>query len=71
MDAEEAEEVARQALDESGLDDRPRCDPRTLAVSYLGLVLCPWQRVRPRLVGGVIWYPAVAPETAQAYYVAH
>jgi hypothetical protein len=71
MGEDEAEDVARQAIDESGLDDRPRCDPRTLAVSYLGLTLAPWPRVRPRLVGGVIWYPSDATDDAQAYYVAH
>lgn len=63
--------MARQATVESGLDDRPRCDPRVLAVSYLGLRLMPWPRAHPRLVEGVVWYPAEAPPDAQAYYVAH
>lgn len=71
VDEDEAEEVARQASVESGLDDRPRCDPRTLAISYLGLTLIPWPRVRARLDGGVLWYPAEVDEQAQAYLVAH
>jgi len=48
---DEAEEVARQAAAESGLDDRPRCDPRTMAVIMLEAPIfaesCPW--VRPFL----------------------
>jgi len=61
---DEAEEVARQATAESGLDDRPRCDPRTLAVSYLGLRLAPLPGMRPRLDGGIVWYPSDAPDDA-------
>lgn len=68
---DEAEEVARQATVESGLDDRPRCDPRTLAVSYLGLRLAPLPGMRPRLESGIVWYPSDAPPDAIAYYVAH
>ncbi len=71
MTEDEAEEVARQASEESGLDDRPRCDPRVLAAGYLGLELLPWPRTPPRLVDGVIWYPSEAREDAIAYYVAH
>lgn len=71
MTEDEAEEAARQASEESGLDDRPRCDPRVLAAGYLGLELLPWPRTPPRLVDGVIWYPSEAREDAIAYYVAH
>lgn len=71
MSEDEAEEVARQATVESGLDDRPRCDPRTFAVSYLGLRLAPLPGMRPRLDGGIVWYPSDAPDDAIAYYVAH
>lgn len=71
MDEVEAEEVARQATIESGLDDRPRCDPRVLAASYLGLALVPWPRRFASLVRGVVWYPAAASDDAQAYLVAH
>jgi hypothetical protein len=67
----EIEGLARTTSAESGLDDRPRCDPRTLAVNYCGLTLAPWGRTRARLAGGVIWYPAAATEDAQAYLVAH
>jgi hypothetical protein len=67
----ECESLAEIACAESGLDDRPRCDPRTLAVSYCGLTLAPWGRARARLVDGIVWYPAAASEDAQAYLVAH
>lgn len=65
------ETIAARATTESGLDDRPRCDPRVMAAGYLGLALLPWPRTPPRLVGGVIWYPSDAPPQAQAYVVAH
>lgn len=71
MTEDEAEEVARQAVMGSGLDDRPRCDPRVLAASYLGLRLCPWPRRTAALLGEVVWYPAAASDQAQAYLVAH
>lgn len=60
-----------EACDESGLDDRPRCDPRVMAASYLGLRLAPWPGAHPRLVRGVLWYPSDTTEDAQAYFVAH
>lgn len=71
MGEDEAEDVARQHIAESGLDDRPRCDPRVFAASYLGLRLAPIRGSRPRLVDGVIWYPSEVSEDAQAYLVAH
>ncbi len=71
MTEDEAEEIARQAVAGSGLDDRPRCDPRVLAASYLGLRLCPWPRRTAALLGEVVWYPAAASDQAQAYLVAH
>lgn len=63
--------MARQHAVESGLDDRPRCDPRVFAASYLGLRLASWGRFGGALVDNVVWYPAWAPEDAQAYLVAH
>jgi hypothetical protein len=71
MTGDEAEEIAWEASRESGLDDRPKCDPRTMAVSYCLLSLAPWRGTKPRFQDGVIWYDADAPESAQAYYVAH
>lgn len=71
MGADEAEDVARQHIAESGLDDRPDCDPRVFAASYLGLRLASWGRFGAALVDGVVWYPAWAPDDAQAYLVAH
>lgn len=67
----EAESVAQYAIDESGLDDRPRCDPSVMAAAYCGLVLAPWPRVGARLVDGVLWYPSDEPPDAVAYYIAH
>lgn len=71
MDEADLEGLAIEACEESGLDDRPRCDPRTMAASYLQLTLAPWPGTSPRLVRGVLWYPSDVPEDAQAYYVAH
>lgn len=71
MGEDEAEDIARQHIAESGLDDRPRCDPRVFAASYLGLRLASWGRRSAALVGDVVWYPAWAPDDAQAYFVAH
>lgn len=71
MDGEAAEHLAWQTSQASGFDDRPRCDPRKIAVNYCELTLAPWPKTKPRLVDGVIWYPSDAPENAQAYYVAH
>lgn len=71
VDEDEAEEVARQVSEETGLDDRPRCDPRVIAAGYLDLELLPWPNTPPRLVEGVIWYPSNAPRDAQAYFIAH
>lgn len=68
---EDLEYVASAACAESGLGDRPRCDPRTMAVSYCGLTLAPWPRVRPHIARRVLWYPSDVTEDAQAYFVAH
>lgn len=71
MRADETEHIAETASNESGLTDRPRADPRTMAVSYCGLRLAPWVKARPKLVDGVIWYPANAAEASIAWYCGH
>lgn len=71
MTPEDAERLAREHSIAARLDDRPRCDPRTMAVAYCGLQLAPWPGAIPRLVNGVIWYPSDCPVTAQVYYVGH
>lgn len=68
---DEAEAIAAEASAESGLDDRPHCDPLVLAVCYLGLRLVPRRGRGSRLVEDRILYPASASEHDAAYFVAH
>jgi hypothetical protein len=68
---EEAEAIAREASEESGLDDRPNADPLVLAACYLRLRLMPRRGRHSRLVENRIIYPATADEQQAAYFVAH
>lgn len=67
---EEAEALAREASEESGLDDRPNADPLVLAVCYLGLRLVPHRGRGARLEPDAIFYPARASDRDAAYLVA-
>lgn len=71
MEADELEKLAFRVSLRSGRADRPRCDPRAIAVQYLGLRLCPWPGARSRLDGAIVWYDSRGSEQAQAYFVAH
>lgn len=71
MEADELEELAFRVSLRSGRVDRPRCDPRAIAVQYLGLRLCPWPGTRSRLDGTTVWYDSRGSEQSQAYFVAH
>lgn len=71
MKADETEHIAETASNESGLTDRPKADPRSMAVNYCQLQLAPWGRTKPRLQNGVIWYPANAPEVSVVWWVGH
>lgn len=69
--AEEAEGIAAEASQQSGLDDRPNADPLVLAVCYLGLELVPRRGRGARLFNDRIYFPASANEQSAAYFVAH
>lgn len=71
MLGDEAEAIAWDASRDSGLDDRPRCDPAVLAVCYLGLRLCPIVRAEPCVVGDRLIYPPDEDPAAVAYLQAH
>jgi hypothetical protein len=71
MTGDDAEQIATQASAESGLDDRPRCDPRLVAVGYLGLRLRPLPKAHARLDRGVIVYDSEAPPETIAYMISH
>lgn len=71
MNAHDAEVVALNVSRASGLDDRPRCDPRVLALCHLGLRLIPHRREVTALVGDRIFYRSGQPDDATAYAVAH
>ncbi len=71
MTGDDAESIAWEACRESGLDDRPRCDPLVFAACFLGLRLCPRPGAEPRLAGGRLIYPSDAADDAIAYYVSH
>ncbi len=71
MQHRDIERVAATASAESGLDDRPRCDPAVLAVAYCGLTLAPCPLTATRLEHGVLWYPSDQPADATAYEIAH
>lgn len=68
---EDAEGIAEHAATDSGLDDRPNCDPAVLAVCYLGLRLVPQRGRGSRLDGERIFYPSRATAQDAAYFIAH
>ena len=71
MTGDDAEAIAWRASSESGLDDRPDCDPCVLAAAYLEMELAPVQGATPHINGRRIIYPAGEPPDAVAYYVGH
>lgn len=71
MDAHDAEALASDVSRTSGLDDRPRCDSRVLALCHLGLRLIPHRQEVTALVGDRIYYRSGQSEDAQAFLVAH
>lgn len=71
--ADDCEEIARRASDESTLNTRERVSPRLLAAGYLRLRLSPRVGASAHLDiarGRIVYDPTDAPE-AQAYMIAH
>lgn len=71
MNGDDAEMIADAESAESGLDDRPRCDPLVYAVCRLELRLHPRPGAEAALVGDRIVYPADGDPTEIAYLVSH
>lgn len=68
---DEAEALATDASEQSGLDDRPNADPAVMAVCYCGLRLVPHSSKAARLVGDQLFYPRGAAPTERAFLQAH
>jgi hypothetical protein len=70
VDAEELERIASRISAQTGLDDRPLCDPYTIARA-LGLTVRFVRGLPPHTNGALIVIPSTAHEQAQAYFIAH
>jgi hypothetical protein len=71
MTEDDAEALAWSACSESGLDDRPNCDPLVFAVGALDLILVPMARVEAHIVGRRLYYRSDDTAEGIAYCVSH